>query len=333
MNAVPSRGRPGFTLVELLTVIAVIMLLIGILIPALSAARTQAKKTATAGLLKSIDVGCEMFSGDFKHYPQSRGYNPFEGGDVVLNGAQWLALQLVGADRRGYVNPVVENDSDGNRVIDDADWLDWYSLQPQRQYTRMGPYADVDAKSTRTVEQILSTDPEIRTIPEPLMGDAAGGAGGSSQWNNGRIPFFIDAFGYPVLYYRANPKVDAPFTTGTPSGDFVVGRYDQTDNMFFTASDGNNGRYGGMSGPGWDLSASGLDHPLGEFGYVPDQTSWPEPRTFAAFVCDANIYETTAVSSGGRLWPYKPDSFLLISAGSDAVYGTGDDVTNFQAGR
>jgi len=42
--------------------------------------------------------------------------------------------------------------------------------------------------------------------------------GGSSAWHNGHIPLFLDAFGYPILYYRANRNVDAPFTTGTPSG-------------------------------------------------------------------------------------------------------------------
>jgi hypothetical protein len=40
---------------------------------------------------------------------------------------------------------------------------------------------------------------------------------------------------------------------------------------------------------------------------------------------------TTA--GGGRLWPYRADSFLLISAGEDALYGTGDDLTNFGTGR
>jgi hypothetical protein len=28
-------------------------------------------------------------------------------------------------------------------------------------------------------------------------------------------------------------------------------------------------------------------------------------------------------------WPYRPDSYILISAGADGLYGTQDDVTNF----
>jgi len=28
--------------------------------------------------------------------------------------------------------------------------------------------------------------------------------------------------------------------------------------------------------------------------------------------------------------PYKPDTFILMSAGFDGEYGTNDDITNFQ---
>jgi len=30
-----------------------------------------------------------------------------------------------------------------------------------------------------------------------------------------------------------------------------------------------------------------------------------------------------------RPWPYRPDSYILISAGADGLYGTGDDICNF----
>ncbi len=30
-----------------------------------------------------------------------------------------------------------------------------------------------------------------------------------------------------------------------------------------------------------------------------------------------------------RVWPYRPDSYLLISAGADGLYGTPDDIRNF----
>ena len=55
------RRGTGFTLVELLTVVAIIMLLIGILIPTLSRAREQAKATATRAILKAVGEGLDMF--------------------------------------------------------------------------------------------------------------------------------------------------------------------------------------------------------------------------------------------------------------------------------
>jgi hypothetical protein len=30
-----------------------------------------------------------------------------------------------------------------------------------------------------------------------------------------------------------------------------------------------------------------------------------------------------------RPWPYRSDSYLLISAGADGLYGTDDDIRNF----
>jgi hypothetical protein len=34
-------------------------------------------------------------------------------------------------------------------------------------------------------------------------------------------------------------------------------------------------------------------------------------------------------STPTRAWPYRPDSYLLISAGPDGFYGTEDDIRNF----
>jgi prepilin-type N-terminal cleavage/methylation domain-containing protein len=52
-----------------------------------------------------------------------------------------------------------------------------------------------------------------------------------------------------------------------------------------------------------------LSRPLGQFQYFYDYIRNPK--------------------ISARPWPYRPDSYILISAGADGIYGTSDDIRNF----
>lgn len=64
MAARSPRSRTGFTLVELLVVVAIVALLIGVLVPALGAARQRADQTRDAGALRQTLTANQIFSTD-----------------------------------------------------------------------------------------------------------------------------------------------------------------------------------------------------------------------------------------------------------------------------
>jgi len=78
MNAIPSRSRPqtglrsqpphAFTLIELLVVIAIIAILAAMLLPALSRAKAQSKKTSCSNQLRQLAIGLTIYAGDNNEY-------------------------------------------------------------------------------------------------------------------------------------------------------------------------------------------------------------------------------------------------------------------------
>ena len=99
------RGRRAFTLVELLVVIGIIALLVGILMPALAAAKAQASAVACLSNVRQIAVAWQMYANEHK---------------------RWVTFLAVGAegrpvDRKELLLPYLgrgknNRDNEGNQV-------------------------------------------------------------------------------------------------------------------------------------------------------------------------------------------------------------------------
>jgi prepilin-type N-terminal cleavage/methylation domain-containing protein len=91
-------GRRGFTLIELLVVVAIIALLIAILLPALSTAREQAKRTKCMANLKSIGVGYMAYMMENNGYTWS---TTSQGSDAMIKRSDASATDF--ANTAGYM--------------------------------------------------------------------------------------------------------------------------------------------------------------------------------------------------------------------------------------
>src|ERR1041385_5776452 len=71
----PAHRGKGFTLIELLIVVAIIAILAAMLLPALSRAKEEARRTICANNLHQLYIGIAMYAGDFNGLVVPWGYN------------------------------------------------------------------------------------------------------------------------------------------------------------------------------------------------------------------------------------------------------------------
>jgi type II secretory pathway pseudopilin PulG len=295
-------GKTAFTIIELLTVMSIIIILIGLLVPSLNMAKRYAKEVRQKAQFHSIDSALELFSGAWDGYPPS---SAMDGAATPAPycGAMKLCEALVGQDLMGF-HP--ESRFRADCTIDGTKYL-YDNPNPPGQV--LYPDVPTNLKSRQTYLQQTSDVYKLEELYATI-----------TPFTNVKLNVLCDVYssvkhrvtgksiGRPILYYKANtsniihdPCLGiTPVPTRTSSGDYIYNYYDNDDIVHLASVQ------------------SGTTHPL---------DGGATPRT--------NFYEITrdkriSLQSNGNGRPYRPDSYILISAGFDGIYGTNDDIFNFE---
>ena len=292
------RKRTGFTMIEMLIVLGILLLLVGLLVPALTAVKNVAKETKQKAQFSTIELALASFKNDHGDYPPS---------DWALGtnycGAQKLTEALLGWDLLGFhpdsawradgldatgglgtYDPTKSRDLDGDGIAD--------TMNERRQ-----PYLELGTASAFKLRDLYGINPNWPLVPDTyVLCDA---------FTNKKIMLTATGktvkVGAPILYYRANT-----------SQQFIRGRYNVTDNDALILMK-------------WEADGSipNMQHPLN------DPTNQYQFFYGTANALDGIVGYIQDPKIEARPWPYRPDSYLLISAGADGLYGTPDDIRNF----
>jgi len=313
-NVRNKRDPRGFTLVEILTALAVISVLVALLVPALSMVEKKAKIVKQKARFHAIEMGLEAHRSDRGDYPPSQ-FSPISYGPGSI-AAFRMAEALIGRDGLGF-HPLSRFRQGGQAHLDGDTTLDPTSDPP----TIYSPVAGF----TSSTGSVIQTGPEnvaarqgpyleLETANASLISNYYSNLGGLDD-----TYVLADVFkkkmtdsgkelGMPILYYRAHTdrigNDPTPAWAGSPLFTFwPTNTYDLNDNFRIVARN-------------VPFQSSYTNHPLAD-----SNTDVDAANKFYGAIANPNF---TAPPR-----PYRANSFLLHSAGPDGLYGTLDDMFNF----
>jgi prepilin-type N-terminal cleavage/methylation domain-containing protein len=332
MNAIPHRR--GFTMTELLFVIIIIVILVGILIPVVGRVRQSAYEAETQSLMMGLANAIEAYHHNFRAYPGPLSDDQMFAhyqipADITrvtsydrVTSSENLVLGLLGGLEREGDAIVYKHQNIGTGP---------QSLRSTGATRRYPPFFDGwVGHLSGPINQAFYSDRE-----EEFGRTGSLAAKDISFTYDSNIPEFIDSFRtrrMPILYLRARVGLPGIMSdSSTPRYQYDIRQIHNytreldPSNAVLEPHPGNGklifGTRQGLYELGSLLSGTQLasyheGNPGGALRYFrhPQMT----PR---------NTDNEEQANATGT--PRQKDTFILISAGRDRIFGTGDDITNF----
>jgi type II secretory pathway pseudopilin PulG len=312
-TAVIITKRKAFTIVELLTIMSIIVILMSLLVPALNKVKIHAQNVKQRAQFHSISVGLDLFNTVEDGYPDSAALPPSPAAPDITTGAHRLAEAMVGRDLQGY-DPA----SSWNAKADET--MQVYGRGNQEQIKasldrRKGPYLKLDNVGAFQVAELYGKDNSGQVYPGYDMLTSSGTL----------APVLTDVYGVrrvtlanqqtvkagsPILYYKADISKQEHYYINPDPSTMI---YKNTDNQSLIElhSIKNN-----------------EPHHYDADEYQESVNIGGNPTTLNGI--ELFYYHITNPQITGSPRPYNSDSYILISAGYDGVYGTGDDICNYR---
>ncbi len=294
-----SKRRAAFTIVELLTVMSIIVILIGLLVPALNQVKRYAYEVKQRAQLKSIDTAIELFNSEFDGYPDSSRRGP-DGAEYC--GAMKLCEAVMGQDLLGF-HPDSTFRADGTDGVNRSLYPDASNLSPEAYKsnlsTRKGPYLPLDNANAFSLQDLYGTIQPFQYNHRVLC----------DVYKRVTHRTIGSKVGMPILYYRAN-TANTLHDVQNPDNPQNIYNYRDNQTLLMLGKPWNQANPNNQGQPGESTHRLAIEA--------------NRPPGFRFYMNTKNEKVLTASR------PYRADTYILISAGWDGEYGTPDDVCNYE---